>query len=304
MSPWVLLLTSMNQIGACQAVNADRIFAANLAWAVPAFSVIPRDTIIGYSPAPGSRRVFQYPELKHIGARYGIDPPENATACFEWEMRPTAEQDVRTAILESLHLPSTRVEIMDMSKGLAPVGKLEFPVSGLSAPAGIDPATPVIWRGYVLYAGQHRYSVWARVKVSTTMTRVVAIQSLPPGEEVLAPQVRLETYEGFPLGSNVARVLEEVVGRIPHRTIRAGLPVLRTDLGEPFDIQRGEMVEVTAAVGAAHIELDAIAEGSGRRGERITLRNPRSGKIFRVRIDGKGKATVVTGHGGLVARVQ
>ena len=294
----------MNQLGTCQTLSADRIFAENIAWVVPAFSVIPRDTIIGYSPAPGSRRIFQYPELKNIGARYGVETPSGATACFEWAMQPLGEDDVRAAILTSLRLPSAKVEIVAISKGLAPKGKLEFPVSGLSAPAGIDPSTPIIWRGHVLYSGQHKYSVWARVKISAAMTRVVATQLIPPNEEVLAEQIRLETYEGFPLGNNVARTLEEVVGRIPHRSIRAGLPVLRTDLSEPFDIQRGEIVEVTAAVGAAHIELDAIAEGSGRRGEQVTLKNPRSGKIFRARIDGKGKATVLTGYVAQVAKIQ
>ena len=64
------------------------------------------------------------------------------------------------------------------------------------------------------------------------------------------------------------------------------------------------MVEVTAAVGGAQLELDAIAETSGRRGDLISLKNPRSGKIFRARIESKGKAIVVTGANRMLARVQ
>jgi flagella basal body P-ring formation protein FlgA len=304
MSPWLLIFTMMNHPASCQKITGERIFASDLSWAVPAFSILPRDAIIGYSPAPGSRRIIQYPELKRIGVRFGVPAPPDSEACFEWNMKPVAQEDARLAMLESLRIPSARVEVLGMTNSPAPEGKLQFPLAGLTAASGIDPATPVMWRGYVLYADGRKFSLWARVRISATMSRVVATELLPPGEIVQKTQVRLETYEGFPLRNEVARNLEEVVGRVPHRTIRAGLPVFRTDLSEPFDVQRGEMVEVTAAVGAAQLELDAIAEASGRRGDLISFKNPRSGKTFRARIEGKGKAIVVTGSNRLLARVQ
>ena len=72
MSPWLLILTIMNTPATCQTVTGERIYASDLSWAIPAFSILPRDTIIGYSPAPGSRRVLQFPELKRLGMRYGV----------------------------------------------------------------------------------------------------------------------------------------------------------------------------------------------------------------------------------------
>ena len=120
--------------------------------------------------------------------------------------------------------------------------------------------------------------VWARVRVAATMTRVVALETLAPGETIKAEQVRVETYDDFPLHSEVARDLEEVVGRLPRRAIRAGLPVFRTDLTEPLQVQRGDLVRVIAVSGAAQMELEAVAESSGRKGETISLRNPGSGK--------------------------
>ncbi|HYL72692.1 MAG TPA: flagellar basal body P-ring formation chaperone FlgA [Bryobacteraceae bacterium] len=304
MSAWLLFFTMLNHPATCRAVNGERIFAADLSWAVPAFSVIPRDTIIGYSPVPGSRRILQYPELKRIGARFGIPTPPDAEACFEWRLNPVQAEDVRLAMLESLHTPLVRVELLETSQGLAPAGKLEFPLSGLSASAGIDPATPLMWRGYVLYGDRRKFSLWARVRISATMTRVVAKEALPPMGAVEESQIRLETYDGFPLRNDIARNLEEVVGRVPRRTIRAGFPVFRSDLSEPFDVLRGEMVQVTAVSGAAQLELDAIAEASGRRGDSISFRNPRSGKSFRARVEGKGRAAVVARTSSLLARAQ
>jgi len=305
MTAWFFLLTMFPNATSCQFVRGEHITGADLARAIPAFAAIPKDTMAGYSPAPGSRRLFQFAELNRIGAGYHVSVPEEAKACFEWKLQTVDESTVRMAMRESLRAPDAQVEILSLSKTLAPEGSIEFPVSGLSAAASVDPATPVLWRGYVSYAKSRRFALWARVRLSITMTRVVATTALLPNSPIAAGQIRLETYEDFPLQNDIARSIEEVVGRLPRRGIRQGLPVFRTDLMDPFLIQRGDQVQVTAISGAAQLQLtDAIAQTSGRQGDLISLKNPRSGKIFRARVEGKGKAIVLAGVGGLVARVQ
>jgi flagella basal body P-ring formation protein FlgA len=162
----------------------------------------------------------------------------------------------------------------------------------------------VTWRGYVAYDSPRRFSVWARVRVSATMPRVIAVEPLPAGKPAGKAQVRLETYDDFPLRNDTARSLEEVIGRIPRRAVRAGLPVLRSDLAEAFQVERGDTVEVTAVSGTAQLALEALADASGRKGDVISLRNPRSGKLFRARIEGKGRAIVMVDASALAARVQ
>ncbi len=304
MTAWLMLLTMLNHSSVCQNVQGEWILGADLARALPAFSAAPRDAAIGYSPAPGASRAFLYPELKRIGMKYGIAVPGNSRACFAWKVRRVTEDAVRTAILESLQMPQARVDILAISQAPAPEGKLEFPLSGLSVSSVVDPATPILWRGHVRFAGKRRFAVWARVRVAATMTRVVAVESLPPGKPVEKDQVRLETYDDFPLHKDIARDLDEVIGRMPLRAIKAHLPVLRTDLAESFQVRRGERVDVTVISGAAQLELEAVAENSGRQGETITLTNPRSHKTFRARIEGKGRALLVAGQRGLVAGAQ
>jgi flagella basal body P-ring formation protein FlgA len=242
--------------------------------------------------------------LKRIAGQYGVSVPLDSQACFEWKMRPVTEDAVRAAIRESLQAPEARVEVLAMSKEPAPEGKLFFPQNGLSAATNTDPSTPVTWRGYVGYNSTRRFSMWARVRVSATMPRVIAVDSLAAGKPVEKGQVRLETIDDFPLRNDTARSLDEVIGRKPRRAVRAGLPVLRSDLAEAFQVERGDTVEVTAVSGAAQLELEATAEASGRQGEVISLRNPRSGKLFRGRIEGKGRAIVLVGAAGLLARAQ
>jgi len=302
MTSWLFLMTMLGR-PACEFVSGEQIFAANLSRALPVFSALPQDTVIGYSPAPGTRRVLQLSELKRIGAQYGIPVPMESHACFEWKAQPITEDAVRTAIRESLRAPAAQVEILAMSKAPAPDGQLVFPQSGLSAATNIDPSTPVTWRGYVQYSSPRRFAVWARVRVSAAMPRVIARTPLSAGKPVAKEQVRLETSDDFPLRNDTARSLEEVIGRIARRAVRAGLPVLRSDLAEAFQVERGDTVQVMVIAGAAQLELDAEAEASGRQGDMIPLRNPSSGKLFRARIDGKGRAVVMVGA-ALLARVQ
>jgi flagella basal body P-ring formation protein FlgA len=208
-------------------------------------------------------------------------------------LQPLTDEVVRAAIRDSLQSPDARIDVLSISGSQAPAGKVSFPISGLLASTITGPDTPVTWRGEVLYRGSRKFSIWARVRISSTMTRVVATQLVLPGQTVAPGQVRIETYDDFPLRNDIARNLEEVVGRMPRRALRTGLPVFRADLIEPFQVQRGDLVDVTAIAGAAQLHVPALAETPGRQGDLITLKNTHSGKTFRARIEGKDKAVVI-----------
>jgi len=305
MSVWLLVLGMMAHSNSCETIRTDQILGEDLARALPAFSKMPGDAVLGLAPPPGMQRVFGFPELSRAGAKYGVAVPNNARACFEWRLQPITEDAIRAAIRETLQTPGARVDVLTLNKTMGPAGKLVFPLSGLSASSLVDPATPVTWRGQVVYGGSRKFEVWARVRVSATTTRVVATELLLPGQPVTPQQVRVETYDDFPLRNDISRHLEEVIGRVPRRAIRSGLPILRSDLMEPFLVKRGDAVTVTAISGAAQLEMDgAIAENSGRQGDLIDLKNPRSGQVFRARVEGKDKALVLVSGGRFIARVQ
>jgi flagella basal body P-ring formation protein FlgA len=295
MNLWLLVFNMMiMHPGPCEIVANDRIFGEDLAKAVPGFlDKLPGDTVIGYSPAPGARRIFKSMELQRIGAPYGVAVAPDAEACFEWNLQTLTDDAVRSAMRDSLESPGARIDVLAISRNQAPAGQISFPLSGLLASTLSGPDTPVTWRGEVQYHGSRKFSVWARVKISATMTRVVATQLILPGQTLSPEQVRVETYDDFPLRNDIARNLEEVVGRMPRRALRMGMPVFRTDLIEPLQVQRGDLVDVTAIAGAAQLRLPALAETPGRQGDMISLKNPRTGKIFRARIEGKDRALVM-----------
>jgi flagella basal body P-ring formation protein FlgA len=294
MTVWLLFFSMITHSGPCEMIANDRILGEDLARAIPAFlNKMPGDAVVSYSPAPGTRRVFTSAELRRIGAPYGVDVAPDAAACFEWRLQTLTNDTVRAAIRDSLLSPDARIDVLAIGGNQAPEGKVSFPLSGLLASTITGPETPVTWRGEVLYHGSRKFSIWARVKISATMTRVVATQVVLPGQTVAPDQVRIETYDDFPLRNDIARNLEEVVGRMPRRPLGIGLPVFRADLIEPFQVRRGDLVDVTAISGAAQLHMPALAETQGRQGDMITLKNAQSGKTFRARIEGKDKALVM-----------
>jgi flagella basal body P-ring formation protein FlgA len=294
MNIWLLFLGMITQPGPCAMIANDRIVGEDLAKALPEFAnKMPGDAVIGYSPVPGMRRVFKSIELQRFGAPYGVAVAPDAEACFEWSLQPLTSDVVRAAILDSLQFPDARIDVLAISGNQAPAGKVSFPISGLLASTLTGPETPVTWRGEVLYRGSRKFSVWARVKISASMTRVVATQLILPGQTVGPDQVKIETSDDFPLRNDIARNLEEVVGRVPRRAVRIGLPFFRSELIEPFQVQRGDLVDVTAIAGAAQLHVPALAQTPGRQGDLITLKNEHSGKFFRARIEGRDKALVM-----------
>jgi flagella basal body P-ring formation protein FlgA len=269
----LLFLSAMNQGTHCTAIGHDRIRGEDLARAIPALASIPPDAVIGYSPAPGARRAFNSSEIRRIGMKYGIDTVPPGDACFEWTMRTLDSDQVQAAMRDALATPDARIDILAIKPSAAPEGTLSFQVAGLSASRGIDPATPVTWRGYVSYSEGRKFAIWASVRVRATVTRIVAVSPLPVGQTILPTHVRLETYEDFPLDNGIARSLEEVVGQSPVRSIRPGAPIYRSQLTAPTQIHQGDSVRV-------------------------------SGQRFKARVEGKGRAILTSGLATNRSRLQ
>ncbi len=272
----------------CLAVSpeSDRVLARDLAPAVPSFAAAPADASLGFSPLPGAQRIFHPAELRRLAARLGLEAAPESDVCVE---RRTAPLDPARA-LEAMRreLPQARIEVLEISRRPAPEGRLQFPVSSLrQTPAG------EFWTGSVRYAGGRRFAVWAKVRVRVVELRVVARVDLKPGRSIEPGALKLETREAFPVPQGLlAASVEEVLGRMPLRAIAAGTEIARPWLESPRDVRRGDVVRVVSRSGAARIEAEGVAQGSGSAGEIIPVLNPRSKKRFPARVEGRGAVSV------------
>ena len=184
------------------------------------------------------------------------------------------------------------MELKSWSPKVVPAGKIVFPRTGLQLPTASDPQAEVVWRGYILYGDNRRFSIAARARITTSVTRVVAMEDLVVGQPIQENQVRLESFDSFALDERTVRNLDEVVGSVPKTRIRAGSTLLRTQLGRAPEVARGEMVQVEVTAGAAHLAFQGQAQANGITGASILVKNTASGKDFRARVTGKGKVSV------------
>jgi flagella basal body P-ring formation protein FlgA len=277
---------------ACTAVEGDRITAADLAKADAGFSSLAPDTALGYAPAPGVPRVFHAAELSRLAKTFTVERRGAGDLCFERAAKSLDPEDVLPAMRESLAQKQFDIELLELYRGPVPKGVIAFPAP---VPSTAGQAAGVLWRGYVRYGGRQRFPIWARVRIHGPVTRIVAAADLKAGVPIAEGSIVAETRDAAPPPGGTARSTEEVLGRIPRRTIPAGSPVSLDMIEAPFDVRRGETLTVEARCGAARLVLEAMAQSDARRGQFVKVRNPSSGKPFQARVNSPGRASVTGG---------
>jgi len=276
----------------CLPIQDDRIYARDVAAAVPAFANVAADFVVGYAPAPGTRRVFKGDALERLARNQGVTAEALPDVCFERAMATLESGEILEAMRGAWNTADVHMELRSWSPRIAPQGKVVFPRAGLQLPATSDPQTEVLWRGYVVYGNNRRFGISARARITTTTTRVVAVADLSAGDVVREDQVRLESFDTFALDDRPARNLDEVVGFVPRMLIRSGSTVLRSQLGRAPEVARGDVVKVDVTAGGAHLLFEGRAETDGVAGKTILVKNLTSGKDFRALVTGKGKVSV------------
>ncbi len=274
-------------LAACLAVGAgsDYILSKDLAPAFPALADLAQDTPLAPAPFPGVSRIFRVSELARLAARLNAAPAPENDICV---MRPVAVLDearIRDAM--KVELPDARIEILEFSRQPAPEGRLEFPIAGLQ-----QGTAGGYWHGFVRYGVNHRFAVWAKVKVLVMAARVVAVDDVKPGLALDAGGFRMEMREEAPTAEKFAASIAEVTGRVARRSIPAGAAIRLLWLEAPNDVVRGEVVQVEVSSGGAHLEFEARAQASGSAGDTIQMLNPVSKKLFPARVEGKGRVSV------------
>jgi flagella basal body P-ring formation protein FlgA len=220
-----------------------------------------------------------------LAARFNLAVEPALEVCLA---RPLLAPDP-TSFLAAMRreLPGASIEIEDYGRQRIPAGDLAFPASGLR-----HASSEGLWIGYVRYAGNQRFTVWARVKVSIPVERVIAAVDLTPGRLIDAAELRVETRQQTSSAGAFPASIGEVAGKCPSIAIRAGAVIRAIDLRVPPDVLRGETVHVEVRDGGTLLSLEARAEASGLRGDTIPVSNPESHRRFRARIEGKGRVSV------------
>jgi flagella basal body P-ring formation protein FlgA len=277
----------------CTMIDGDQILGSDLARALPVFRTIAPATRIAPAPLPGGMRIFTEPELASMGTRFGVSVPAlSQPVCFRVSTGPVDREAVIAAMERTLQMPEARIELADVSSEAAPPGVVRFPLEGLAKPG--SPDGPAFWRGEVVSGARH-FNIWARVRILAPVTRYGAVEELRQNVPVQAKQIRAELVEAFPSLTKVLQVsADSMVGLLPVRNISAGAEIKPEYLVKPLDVARGDLVRVEVRLGGAHLNLSGRAEGAGRLGDMIAVRNTESSRIFQARVEGKDRVLVDT----------
>jgi flagella basal body P-ring formation protein FlgA len=277
---------------ACVTTSGDRILAAELAAELSEFSALPPETALGYAPAFGAKRILGTEQLVRFAKQHGVELTAGKAICVERATRILIPEELLAAMRATFDAQNVRLSIVDFIRTPVPLGETVFPRQGLpaSAPGGDG---PVLWRGYVQYAPGRKFPIWARIKVSAQLSRIVAVVDLEPGRPADERQVRVEEMEGYPRNAPGPRV-EDVLHKAPRRLIKAGDEVIPSLFVEVRSVARGEKVQVEVQSGSARLTMEGRAESAGDVGGTISVRNLQNGRLFSARVSGKGRAVVNT----------
>ena len=273
-------------------MEGERIYAADLARALPAFAAVDPGVHFAYSPNPGTERVFTGSQLRRLARRHGLPEESMRRVCFVREAAPLTEEQVRASLRTALGSEDVSITIVDYCRKPVPAGELVFSLSELPRPRPGAEDEGVLWRGKARYGERRSMPVWARVRLKVSRQQVVALRDLRAGEKITDADVGQITTDAFPEETLPIRSPREVIGAISRRSIRAGEAIREKDLRLPNDVERGDIVDVFVVKGLARLEFEAKAESSGRVGDMVYVRNPVNGRRFVAVVTEKGKVVV------------
>jgi hypothetical protein len=155
-----IILWGIVSFAGCQSVDGDRITAKDFARSVPEFAELPENLSLGFAPLPGAHRDFTGADIQRIAAQYGVKTDFHKSLCFEWPMHRLERGDVVKVMRETLGQDNVQLE--EYSLFPAPPGQIVFPIAGLNR----QTHGTSFWRGYVQYAGEKHFNIWAKVSLS------------------------------------------------------------------------------------------------------------------------------------------
>jgi flagella basal body P-ring formation protein FlgA len=289
-----LILTTLGVNAACVSVASDRIIARDLAGSVAIFHAIDPDVQVGFAPMPGAQRILAGRELILLAQRYGaVVSPGTIVPdlCVQREAHVISKDEMKAALLAASGIADAAVELLEFTSQALPAGRLEFQRGALNKPPPSAPDSPVIWRGRLIYDGQHSAVVWARVRITVERQIVVASEEIAARTVIRADQIRMTGGRQFP---SSAPLLDsaEVIGKVARRSIPAGQQIVAGALEETKEVTQGEKVHVRVIDGLATLSFEGIAQSAGKKGESIVVHNPASGRNFPAVVEEKGKVVV------------
>jgi flagella basal body P-ring formation protein FlgA len=275
----------------CLVVPSDKIFVRDLAAAIPLFRAADAESVIGFSPFPGTTGVLSTRDILLAARRYGLAFPAGEpvpSVCVKRLVQPLSPDDLRAALTSGLGAGTrdeAHLEILGFSNKPFPPGHLVFELSGLNRPPPNQPGMPVIWTGKLIYDGHSSLSVWAEVRVSVKRQVPLAKRTIAERDLIQDGDIVTVLVTEFPWPAPRFPPNSAIAGKAARHTIPAGTRISWDVLDDAAAVRPGDLVHVKVISGGAIVSLDAVVQSSGTKGEKILVHSLATGKPFRAVVE-------------------
>jgi flagella basal body P-ring formation protein FlgA len=158
-------------------------------------------------------------------------------------------------------------------------------------PMGTSSTMPI---AITIYEGDrivHSASIRSKVEVR----RIVTTAALPvQRREIIAPS-HVTTEPLWVAPGVEPAALASIVGCETRTSLRPGQIIEIRDVEPPVVVRNGDEVTVRCITGSIVVRQDARAMGTARDGQRVLLRPLSGGRPFYARMNGRGKAVLISG---------
>jgi len=98
----LLFIFAVSACPVCVPVTASRIFGRDFALADPRLSALPSGVVVGFTPAPGTKRIYSSAELERIARENGVPVAGLQDLCFEFPLHEIGVEEAAATMLRSL----------------------------------------------------------------------------------------------------------------------------------------------------------------------------------------------------------
>ena len=256
------------------------------------------ETAVARAPAPGKRVEVGARWLTAVAQAYGLP----------W--RPSSRLDTTVIERASLVIDTQRIE--DATRAaLAQRGVkgnvalvLDNPTLRLHLPTDADSTIAITGLSHDQQTGRFKAYVTAPaegtpIARATVTGRAVAMTEVPvlrrriePGEIIRHEDIDWLRVRTDHLARNALVDVESLLGKSPRRPVRAGEPVLSSELRKPIVVTKNSLITIRLETARMALTTQVRSLESGARGDVIRVINTKSNKVISANVIDSGTVSV------------
>lgn len=128
--------------------------------------------------------------------------------------------------------------------------------------------------------GNKPWSLYVPVKIQRLATVFVASQPIAKGNKISNTDIQQVSMDISNLRGSYAKNKQEIIGKIPKRSIALGSVFNPRYLQLPIMIKKGDLVDIIAESRGLKIRMEGKAVNSGAKGQKISVKNLSSNRII------------------------